>query len=107
MVDPAPLLYNCEIPIHITDAADKAKKKLIRKSATPDDLFDFLESRPEIKMPSDIDRLVSQEISRKDAHEYYHIPFARLRLLASKRGKEFPSDLLIAFEQDQRPIRAP
>ena len=92
MVDPSPMLYNCEIPIHITDAADKARKKLIRKPATLDDLFNFLEARPEIKKPADLDRHVSQEISRKDTHEYYHIPFVRLRLLASKHGKEFPSE---------------
>ena len=60
-VDQSPMLYSCEIPVQITDAVDK-DKRIMRKSADPDDLFNFRESRPEIKNPSDIGRIVSHEI---------------------------------------------
>ena len=49
ITDPSPMLCNCEIPAHITDASDKAKKKIIRKSSTLDDLLNFIESRPGLK----------------------------------------------------------
>ena len=92
LVDTAPLLYNMEIPVNVTDAAEKAARRLAKKPAAIDDLYNFLAGRPDVKTPSDLDRLLNAEIEKKGVHKHRHLPYTRLRLLASKLGQSFPAE---------------
>ena len=99
LVDTAPLLYNLEIPVKIADAADKAARRLAKKPASLDDLYNFLSGRPDIRTPTALDALLNAEIAKQGEHKHYHLPYTRLRLLASKLGQAFPAEFAAQYNR--------
>ena len=92
LTDDAPLLYNLQVPLSISDAAARAQKRLSKKPADIDALYCFLAQNPEIVKPEQFDATLNSHCYRRSVHKNYHIPYTRLRLLASKLGRTFPEE---------------
>ena len=92
LTDDAPLLYNLQIPLNIADAAARAQKRLSKKPADMDALYCYLAQNPEVVKPEQFDNTLNSHCFRRGVHKNYHIPYTRLRLLASKLGRTFPEE---------------
>ena len=102
LVDPAPLLYNMEIPLSISDAAGRAYTRLSKKPATLDGLYCYLIQNPSIVTPALLGAAINAECADRNKHKYHHLPYTRLRLLASKLGRSFAEE----FQGQLNRIRA-
>ena len=113
LVDTEPLLYNFEIPPKIADLAKKAAGRLGKRPASLDDLYEFLRGNPSVSTPAALDKLIQGELAKKGQHAHHHLPYTRLRLLASRLGQTFAREFqsqysraISLFVDTERPYAA-